>query len=188
MPDKTKYFIFRQICRKGRHGLLPGFVSFCLSCNALQAQEALDAKPSIIKATIVHPVGIAKTVDMNFGNIAVGNYSGKIILNPAGRRAISGSITLPLKSGTVTAASFEIKGGVAETYTISLPSEAFIFKSQSGQGTMKVNNFTTSPSAADTLVAGTRKLNVGATLVVADIRHSEKLLGEASFDVTVNYN
>lgn len=188
MPDITKYFVLGQIRRKGVHGLLPGFVFFCFSCNALHAQDVSGTQASTVKATIINPVGIIKTVDMNFGNIAVGNNSGTIVLNPAGRRAISGSITLPLRSGTVTAASFEIKGGDAYTYTITLPSEAFIFRNQSGSGTMKVNNFTTSPSSTDTLIAGTRELKIGATLVVADIKRSEKFTGEASFDVTVNYN
>jgi hypothetical protein len=47
-------------------------------------------------ATIVTPISITKTVDMNFGNVAV--------------QTGTGGVTLPAVPGTVTAASFTVNG------------------------------------------------------------------------------
>ncbi|MCX6259282.1 MAG: DUF4402 domain-containing protein, partial [Bacteroidia bacterium] len=38
-------------------------------------------------ATIVAPIAITKTVDMNFGNVAVGITAGTVVLTPAGTRS-----------------------------------------------------------------------------------------------------
>jgi hypothetical protein len=47
-------------------------------------------------ATIVTPISITKTVDMNFGNVAVQTATGgTVILAPAGTRTVTGGVTLP---------------------------------------------------------------------------------------------
>jgi hypothetical protein len=62
-------------------------------------------------ATIVTPISIIKTVDMNFGNVAVQSTTGgTAVLSPAGIRTATGGVTLPVTPGTVTAASFTVNG------------------------------------------------------------------------------
>jgi hypothetical protein len=69
-------------------------------------------------ATIITPIAISKTVDMNFGNIAVSGTGGTVVLAPAGTRTSTGGVTLPVVAGTVAAASFTVTG--LSTYTFSI--------------------------------------------------------------------
>src|ERR1044071_4885539 len=73
--------------------------------NASFAQATATASAS---ANIITPISIAKTVDMNFGNVAVSaTIAGTAILAPAGTRTTGGSggVTLPATTGTVGRAS-----------------------------------------------------------------------------------
>src|SRR5437762_9349774 len=85
------------------------------------AQASATASAS---ATIITPISISKTVDMNFGNIAVSaSTSGTVVLSTAGSRTTGGSggVTLPSTTGTVAAASFTVSGEPSLTYDITLP-------------------------------------------------------------------
>lgn len=138
-------------------------------------------------ATIVTPISITKTVDMNFGNIAVNSSSGTVVLSPEGARSSTGGVTLPGTSGTVTAASFDVTGEGAYTYAITLPSSVTITRN-SGAETMTVNAFTSTPSATGTLTAGAQTLTVGATLNVGASQVAGTYVSGTAFTVTVNYN
>src|SRR5476651_1372544 len=116
--------------------------------NVSFAQATATASAS---ATIITPISIAKTVDMNFGNVAVSaTIAGTAILAPAGTRTTGGAggVTLPATTGTVAAASFTVSGQASYTYAITLPSTCTI---SSGSNTMTVNAFTSTPSATGTL-------------------------------------
>ena len=60
--------------------------------------------------TIVTPIAIANSGDMNFGNVAVSATGGTVVLAPASTRSITGGVTLPAVPGIVTAAHFAITG------------------------------------------------------------------------------
>jgi hypothetical protein len=138
-------------------------------------------------ATIVTPISITKTVDMNFGNVAVQTATGgTAVLTPAGSRSATGGVTLPATTGTVTAASFTVNGQGAYTYAITLPSTALTITS--GANNMTVTAFTSTPSATGALTAGTQTLTVGATLNVAAAQAPGVYVSATPFDVTVNYN
>ncbi|MHB9141405.1 MAG: DUF4402 domain-containing protein, partial [Paludibacter sp.] len=62
--------------------------------TTVMAQATASANATAA-ATIVTPIAITKTVDMNFGNVAVGASAGTVILAPAGTRTTSGGVTLP---------------------------------------------------------------------------------------------
>ena len=138
-------------------------------------------------ATIVAPIGITKTVDMNFGNIAVSG-AGTVILAAAGTRTATGGITLPAITGTVAAASFDVTGSDGYTYTITLPSTDYTITRVSGTETMIINTFTSDPSGTGTLTGGTETVNVGATLNVNAGQVGGTYTNATGFDVTVNYN
>jgi len=152
--------------------------------TGLHAQETASATAT---ATIVTPISIVKDVDMNFGNVAVRSTAGgTVVLSPAGVRTKTGGVTLPLTTGTVSAASFTVSGTGAYTYTITLPSTALTITS--GANTMTVTAFTSTPSGTGQLTAGEQTLNVGATLNVATAQPSGVYVSATPFDVTVNYN
>ena len=138
-------------------------------------------------ATIVAPIGITKTVDMNFGNIAVSG-AGTVVMDPASTRTTTGAITLPAITGTVAAASFDVTGNDGYTYTITLPTTDYTITRVAGTETMIVNTFTSNPNGTGTLTGGTETLNVGATLNISAGQVGGVYTNATGFDVTVNYN
>src|SRR4249920_2521913 len=89
-------------------------------------------------ATIVAPIAISKTVDLNFGNVAVIAF-GTVVLSPVdGTRTKTGGVTLPSTIGTVTAASFDVTGEGVYTYAITLPSSDYTITRVGGTETMAV--------------------------------------------------
>ena len=155
--------------------------------NASFAQATATAAAS---ATIITPITITKTVDMNFGNVAVSaTIAGTAVLAPAGTRTTGGAggVTLPATVGTVTAATFTVAGQASYTYAITLPSTATITDASSH--TMTVNGFTSSPSATGLLSSGgVQTLTVGATLNVAAGQMAGTYTNASGVPVTVNYN
>lgn len=159
-------------------------IGFNSSVNA-QATASADAE-----ATIVTPISITKTTDMNFGNVAVqASTGGTVVLAPAGTRTRTSGVTLPNVTGTVAAAAFTVNGNGTYTYAITLPSSLTLTHSGgAGTGTMTVNTFTSTPSGTGALTGGTQTLTVGATLNVAAGQAPGVYSSLTPFDVTVNYN
>jgi hypothetical protein len=148
------------------------------------AQATATASSS---ATIVAPITLTKTVDMNFGNVAVIG-AGTVTLSPGGLRALSGGVTLPVAAGTVTAATFTVGGEGNSTYSITLPTSDLTITRASGTETMIVNAFTSNPGGTGTLSAGAQTINVGATLNVGAGQVPGLYTTATGFNVTVNYN
>ena len=163
-------------------------VTLCFSKTSFgQASATADAS-----ATIVTPISIMKTTDMNFGKVAVSaSLGGTVLLAPAdGSRTPSGGVTLPVAAGTsdVTPAIFTVSGEGAYTYSITLPNTALTITETTSPATMTVDNFTSSPSGTGTLASGTQTLRVGATLNVAAGQAAGLYTSTTPFSVTVNYN
>ena len=138
-------------------------------------------------ATIVGPIGITNTANMNFGNVAVSTSAGTVVLTPAGLRSVTGGCTLPAITGTVAAGAFNVTGAANYTYAITLPAAATTITS--GGNTMTVDTWTSTPSGTGTLSAGgSQALNVGATLNVGASQVAGTYVSGTPFTVTVNYN
>jgi hypothetical protein len=161
-----------------------------INCCFLQvsAQGRSNTATATMSVRIVRPIGITKSMDMNFGNLSVGASSGNVVLSPSGNRMASAGIILPSESGAVTAAAFQVTGEDSYTYTITLPSAAYTIRRASGSETMLVNNFTSTPSGAGNLVSGTQTILVGATLTVGAAQPVGEYISDSGFQVTVNYN
>ena len=155
--------------------------------NKVMAQDAIGVTATATAtATIITPIAITKTVDMNFGNVAVTTVAGTVILAPAGTRTTTGGVTLPVTAGTVTAASFNVTGLGAYTYVITLPTADHTISN--GANNMTVNAFTSAPSGTGSLTASAQTLTVGATLNVGVAQVAGVYTSGTPFDVTVNYN
>ena len=139
-------------------------------------------------STIVTPIGITKTVDMNFGNVAINSTTaGTVVLAPAGTRTSTGGVTLPATAGTVAAAEFNVTGANNYTFSITLPSTSHEIKS--GSNTMSVTGFTSTPTPTGTLSAtGSATVKVGATLNVSAGQAAGTYTSVTPFEVTVYYN
>ena len=138
-------------------------------------------------STIVTPISITKTLDMNFGNVAVNSTAGTVILTPEGGRTATDGVTLPATKGTVTAAEFNVTGANNYTFSITLPSTSHEIKN--GDNTMSVTDFTSTPTPTGTLSAtGSATVKVGATLHVSAGQAAGTYTSGTPFKVTVNYN
>jgi hypothetical protein len=138
-------------------------------------------------ANIITPIAITKTVDMNFGNIAVSpTVAGTVVLVPAGTRTATGGVTLPAVAGTVTAASFAVTGLGTSTYAITLPGTITLNGTPSG--TMTLGNFASTPSGTGVLSAGAQTILVGGTLNVGAGQTAGVYTNSSNMTVTVNYN
>ena len=158
---------------------------FAISSLTVNAQVTASATAS---ASIVTPISITNAGDMNFGNVAVSAAAGTVVLDPASTRSITGGVTLPVVTGTVAAAHFNVAGTPGYTYSITLPGAAILI--ESGSDNMTVDNFTSNPNLTGTLdgTLGTQTINVGATLHVGANQASGTYTSATPFNVTVNYN
>jgi len=156
-------------------GLTIGSYAFGQSNSATTSANAT--------ARIVTPIAIAKTADMNFGDVVAGGSAGTVVLTPAGVRSATGGTTLG-NAGATAAAAFNVTGQGSATYSISLPASTTV---TSGGNTMTVNAFASNPSGTGALSAGgSQALTVGATLNVGASQATGTYTG--TFNVTVTYN
>ena len=162
--------------------LFLGLILLGFSASAF-AQVSATANAS---ATIITPIAIAKSVDMNFGNIAVGTTAGTVVLSTAGVRTKTGGVTLPATTGTVSAASFNVTGTGTSSFTITLPTS--ITLSDGASHSMTVGTFTSNPSGTGTLSSGAATVAVGGTLNVAASQVAGTYTNTSDLTVTVNYN
>jgi len=159
------------------------FVMFAFSA-AMLAQVSATSTAS---ATIVSPIAISNTANMNFGNVAVSASAGTVVMTPAGVRSVTGGCTLPAITGSPAAASFNVTGVANYTYAITLPAVATTISS--GANSMTVDTWTSTPSNTGTLNgSGSQTLNVGATLHVSGSQAGGTYTSATPFTVTVNYN
>jgi Domain of unknown function (DUF4402) len=163
-------------------------ISFAILMFALTAATfAQVSATATASATIVGPIGITNTANMNFGNVAVSTVAGTVVLTPAGVRSTTGGCTLPAITGTVAAGAFNVTGAANYTYAITLPAAATTITS--GGNTMTVDTWTSTPSGTGTIGAGgSQALTVGATLNVAGSQAAGTYVSGTPFTVTVNYN
>jgi len=152
----------------------------------VQYSYAQVSASASIHATIVNPIAITKTIDLNFGNVAVGAL-GSVVLSPTSNRSTTGGVTLPSNQGTVAAASFIVTGKNNYTYSITLPSEAITIN-DAGSNSMTVDSWTSTPTSTGTLSGGTSTLLVGATLNVNASQTPGVYTSDTPLSVIVNYN
>lgn len=138
-------------------------------------------------ATIVTPIAIVQTTDLEFGNVAVSaTNAGTVAMSTNSTRTVTGGCTLPATTGTTTAAAFTVTGASGFTYAITLPASVSIDDNNSN--TMLVNGFVSDPDGTGTLSGGTETLKVGATLNVAAGQAAGTYESDNDFEVTVAYN
>jgi hypothetical protein len=167
MKNRIQYFTL----------LLVGF-----SAHAF-AQATAAASTTV---TIVTPIGITKSVDMVFGNIATTPAPGTVVLGTDGIRTPNGGVTLPASAGTVTAASFAVTGTGSYTYTITLPASPIVLNGTTDGVT--VGAFVSNPAPIGKLSAGAQTVNVGATLIIPASTAADTYKNTSGLRVTVNYN
>jgi hypothetical protein len=158
-----------------------------LACGSKASAQASATATATATATIITPITIAKTSDMNFGNVAVhATNPGTVLISAAGVRTAGGGVTLPTTQGTVSSAAFTVNGQTGYTYAITLPASVTI--TDGASHSMNVDQFSCTPGATGLLTGGTENITVGATLNVAAAQTAGVYSSATPFNVTVNYN
>lgn len=164
-------------------------VSACLvlSSATYSFGQANSTANAISSATIITPLLITKTADMNFGTVAVSTtVAGTVTLAPAGTRTPNGGVSLPAVTGSPLAASFSVTGLGTSTYAITLPTTLNL--TDGASHTMTVDGFLSTPSGTGALVGGAQTITVGATLHVSAAQAAATYSNATGFPVTVCYN
>lgn len=152
---------------------------------------AADANTTAaIGATVLTPIAISKTTDLNFGSFAAGGTAGGtvIIATDSGRTFTGKTSAVSTGVGTVTAAAFAVSGEGTATYSITIPAGPVTITHTNTTDTMSVGTFVSNPSGAGALTAGAQTVNVGATLTVAADQLAGVYSHSTGLPITVAYN
>ena len=142
---------------------------------------------AIATATIIAPITITQTTDLNFASIVPDTAAQTVTVDGADTRtACSGGLVC---TGTVASAAFTVGGGANTGYTIAVTVGDPLTISDGGVNTMSVGSYVFNPTSPATL-SGTPPdtLKVGATLSVgaSQVAGSYGQVGE-TFTVEVLY-
>lgn len=135
------------------------------------------------RATVIDPIKIDKTVDLNFGNIITSYNPGSVILSPDGSRVANGvqiSNTLP---GNVTPAEAVVTHG-NNNYSITLPESFLLYNQENPNQMLLIDQFTVTPQEGDVMDI----IRIGGTLNLEANQLSGFYTNSSGFNVTVSYN
>ncbi len=142
-------------------------------------------------ATLVTPLSIQKTTDMDFGTVAATGNEGIVYLDYNNSRLSDGGAYLPAGSTAQKAAVFTVTGEATTAFTIEVPA-ASITLSDGASHSLSVDNFECDLGTSSALVGGTKVLKVRAQLHVTANAvggvYKHDALDATGLYVKVNYN
>lgn len=156
-----------------------------LFCTAPLLAQASASASVDSRVTVVEPIRIEKTVDLNFGNVISGYNPGSLILAPDGTRLANGVQISNAVPGDVTPAEAVVVHG-NNNYSISLPESFTLFNQENPNQIITINQFTVEP--VPNSVEGSDVLKIGATLNLEANQLPGFYTNSAGFNVTVSYN
>ena len=140
------------------------------------------------EATLIIPISIAKTTDMNFGTVAASGTAGTVLLDYADGRTATGGASLPAGSTSQKTAVFTVSGEGNSGFSILIPSEVITLTGSVAGTTLTVGNFLADLGASSSLDEGTMTIKVKATLNVPANAVAGTYSNTDDLFVTVNYN
>lgn len=158
---------------------------FLLFSGIVYSQASVSASIQA-KVTVVEPIEIHKSTDLNFGSIISSDSPGTLILSPDGTRVASGiSISNAVPNEVNPAEAVVIHRN--HEYSIFLPEAYTLYNVENPGQRIIVSDFTISPvpfSGED----GKDILMIGATLNIKAHQVSGYYTNPTGFNVTVAYN
>lgn len=158
---------------------------FCFFYSLSGFAQASAAASVNSRATIIDPIKISKTMDLNFGNVISGYNPGSLILSPDGTRTANGVQISSSMPGDVSPAEAVVTHG-ENSYSISLPESFVLYNQDDPNQSLIINQFTVAPGPGS--AEGTDVLKIGATLNLEGNQISGYYTNPAGFNVTVSYN
>ncbi|MFD2518635.1 DUF4402 domain-containing protein [Salinimicrobium flavum] len=135
------------------------------------------------RVTVIEPINITKTVDLDFGNVISAYNPGTVVLSPDGSRIANGvqiSNTFP---GNVSPAEAQVNHG-NNKYSITLPDSFSLYSREDPNQTIVIDDFQVSPNTGEIMDI----LKIGATLNLKANQPAGFYTNTAGFNVTVSYN
>jgi hypothetical protein len=164
---------------------------FAISFSANAQSDVATAR-----ATIVAPISLKKTADLEFGNIAAGTSAGTVEIPAAPGtivRLSGGGVSLFTIEGTVSAACFKVSGTLLQSYSVVLPTSVELILNGDATTKMTADEFTSNLTDNKGIItlenenASTNNIYVGATLHVGASQEAG-IYESTPFEVTVAYN
>ncbi|GHA31121.1 hypothetical protein GCM10007103_10830 [Salinimicrobium marinum] len=135
------------------------------------------------RATVIDPIKIDKTVDLDFGNVISAYTPGSVILSPDGSRVAQGVQISTSFPGTVNPAEAIVTHG-NNNYSITLPESFTLYNLENPDQKLVINRFTVQPETG----VVTDVIKIGATLNLDANQLSGFYTNSTGFNVTVTYN
>ncbi|MBZ9729016.1 DUF4402 domain-containing protein [Salegentibacter sp. JZCK2] len=160
------------------------YIFILLSLIGFSASAQNSASASVnSRATVIDPIQIDKTVDLDFGNIISAYNPGQVILSPDGSRVAYGvqiSNTIP---GTVNPAEAIVTHG-NNNYAITLPEQFTLYNQENPNQVLIIDQFTVLPQEGNVIDI----IKIGGTLNLEANQTSGFYTNSSGFNVTVSYN
>lgn len=155
------------------------FTFFTMSANSQNSTSATVNS----RATVIDPIKITKSVDLDFGNVISAYNPGTVILSPDGSRIAQGvqiSNTFP---GNVAPAEAVVNHG-HNNYSITLPESFTLYNQEYPNQILLIDEFKVVPETGEIMDI----LKIGATLNLEANQPAGFYTNSAGFNVTVSYN
>lgn len=135
------------------------------------------------RATVIDPIQIDKTVDLDFGNIITAYNPGSVILSPDGSRVAFGVQISNSIPGNVTPAEAVVTHG-NNNYSITLPESFLLYNQENPNQVLRIDQFTVAPQEGAVMDI----IRIGGTLNLEANQLSGFYTNSSGFNVTVSYN
>lgn len=135
------------------------------------------------RATVIDPIKIDKTVDLDFGNVISAYNPGQVILSPDGSRVAYGVQISNSVPGTVNPAEAIVTHG-NNNYSITLPEEFTLYNQENPNQILIIDRFTVQPQEGNLIDI----IKIGGTLNLEANQASGFYTNSSGFNVTVSYN
>lgn len=146
---------------------------------------AQSSATATVSATLLTPLSITKTADMNFGTVAVSATAGTVALDYNNVTTVTDGVT-KFNGITPSTAAFKITGENNKAFGITYPSTVTLAGSVAGS--LIVDNIICDKGAVGTLEGGTLVLKVKGILNIPANSVAGIYTNTTGLKVTVNYN
>lgn len=118
------------------------FFIILIGLSTVSLAQTSNTATADASLTIITPISIENTTDLNFGNILSPTTAVSVRVRPNGNRSSNdGATFLPSSLGTISAAKFIVTGEPNATFTVTLPSDDTVVLTKTGGIGMKVQLF-----------------------------------------------
>lgn len=157
-------------------------ILFSLYGSGVMAQNSASAAV-YSRATVIDPIKIDKTVDLDFGNVISAYNPGQVILSPDGSRVAYGVQISNSIPGNVSPAEAVVTHG-NNNYAITLPEQFTLYNQENPNQVLVIDQFTVVPQEGTLIDI----IKIGATLNLEANQTSGFYTNSSGFNVTVSYN